>query len=404
MISKSIIVGVLLTVTFCTTSSHSQSQTGEQQQIESLEKNAQEFLNQKRPDLAIPQLEAVTRLDPKNVNAQANLGVLLYFRGDYAMALPHLRSATELQPGLTKIEALLGIAEKKTGNPKDARLHLEGSFPNLEKGNFRVEAGMELVELYGADGELESAAEIINQLRREDPVNPEIQYVAYRIYSDLAGESMLSLSLVAPDSAQMHQIMAHEAQRQGNSDAAIAQERAAIRLNSHLPGAHLELAQLLAASTDAKHQNEAEQEYLAALKENPFDERAECGLGKIYAARGDLPQAAKHYSNAVGLQADDAEANSGMAQTLIGLNQPSNALRYLEKAVKLEPTDAYDHYRLSRLYRQEGRIEDAKRELALYQKYRTMKEKLRTLYKDLRLPPEAHQPDKEPSDVNKQEN
>jgi tetratricopeptide (TPR) repeat protein len=378
---------------FCAMPCLSQPDGADQQQIQSLENRAQEYLNQKRPNLAIPQFEALTKLDPKNVNAQANLGVLLYFQGDYAKAQPHLRAAIDLQPGLAKIEGLVGIAEKRTGDVPHAREHLEKSFPALEDGKFKIQAGMELIELYTANGDLELAAGIVGRLRQAEPENLEVQYAAYRIYSDLAGDSMLTLSLVGPDSAQMHQAMAQEAQRQNNSESAIAQERAAMKVNPHLPGAHFELAELLSASGNVSQQEEALREYLAALAENQYDERAECGLGKIYARKGDLTQALIYYSAAVTLRADDAEANSGMAQTLIGMNQESKALPYLEAAIKLEPTDAPDHYRLSRLYRQQGRIEDAKQELALYQKYKEMREKLRTIYKDLRLPPGANEPE-----------
>ncbi len=37
-----------------------------------------------------------------------------------------------------------------------------------------------------------------------------ILYAAYRIYTDLAGEAILGLSVAAPESGQMHQAMAHE--------------------------------------------------------------------------------------------------------------------------------------------------------------------------------------------------
>jgi hypothetical protein len=35
-------------------------------------------------DLAIPELHALVALEPKNSDAQGNLGILLFFRGDYA--------------------------------------------------------------------------------------------------------------------------------------------------------------------------------------------------------------------------------------------------------------------------------------------------------------------------------
>ena len=59
-------------------------------------------------------------------------------------------------------------------------------------------------------GDLDKAAATVSTLRSLYPTNAEVLYASYRIYSDLAGEAMLSLSLVAPNSARMHQVMAHE--------------------------------------------------------------------------------------------------------------------------------------------------------------------------------------------------
>ncbi len=362
-----------------------QSAPNHEQEITSHSLRAQEFLQAKKPDLAMPELEAVIALDPSNVNAQANLGVLLYFRGDYAKAEPHLRVAVNLQAGLEKIQGLLGIAEKRIGQTANARLNLEAAFPAIKDREFKIQAGMELIELYTASGDLELAAHTIGALQRVAPDNLEIQYVAYRIYSDLASGAMLTLSILGPESAQMHQVMAREASRQGDTIGSIAQERAAIKIDPNLPGVHLELGELLSATGDSKSDAEAEQEYLDALKENRFDERAECGLGRLLARQGKLDGALQYYSAAVALQVDDFEANSGMAQTLIQMNQESKALPFLEKAVKLEPTDAADHYRLSRLYRQQNRLGDAKHEMALYLKYKSLKQKLGTIYKNLRL-------------------
>jgi hypothetical protein len=51
----------------------------------------------------------------------------------------------------------------------------------------------------------------------------------------------------------------------------------------------------------------------------------------------------------------------------------------------LEPTDPANHYRLTRLYRQQNREEDAKREMALYLKYKSILERLETIYKGLHV-------------------
>lgn len=70
------------------------------QQIAEHSRRAEEFLREKKPDLAIPELQAVVALDPNDQDTRANLGVLLFFQGDFAQAVPQLRAAFQLKPDL----------------------------------------------------------------------------------------------------------------------------------------------------------------------------------------------------------------------------------------------------------------------------------------------------------------
>jgi Flp pilus assembly protein TadD len=290
----------------------------------------------------------------------------------------------------------LGLAEVHVGDVVRGRKDLEAAFPLVTEQKFKIEVGLELVGLDTQSGDLEDAGVIVAQLRKAAPDNPEVLYAAYRTYADLSGESMLALSLAAPDSAQMHQLMAHEDIRQGNTNSAVEQFRKAIAIDPHLPGIYFELAELLRSSPDAGAKKEAEDAYHAALKENPQDEKTILRLAEIDAQKGDVQQASVEYSKAIELQPADAQAKLGLAKTLIEMNQTDEALKLLEEAVQLEPTNATAHFRLGSVYRKIGRTDDAKRELELYKKFKDLKEKLRSLYKELQVQPEeisAEEPD-----------
>jgi tetratricopeptide (TPR) repeat protein len=361
----------------------SQSSPSRQQQIESHNRQAAEYLKQNRPDLAVPEFRAIVSLDQNNVDARGNLGTLLFFQGDYTNAIPQLRAALKLRPTLWKTQSLLGIAEKRTGDISRARGDLEKAFPNVQEEKIRIDTGMELIEIDSGAGDLDKAAAIVSELRKLEPANEALLYTAYRIYSDLANESLLSLSVVDPNSARLQQALAHELAKRGNAAEAIEHYRAALKIDPKLPGLHFELADMLRTLSTAEGREEAEKEYKAALEANPLDEQAECRLGDIAFQRSDFKEAFERYSRAVKLQPGDPEANIGLAKVLIAMDQPQKAEPLLEHAIQLDPTSAGAHFRLSTVYRQEGRTAEAKHELDEYQKYNQMKEKLRKTYHDL---------------------
>lgn len=375
---------LLLPALLCWSESTADQQTALADHI----RKAHTYLSEKRPDLAIPELQAAVAIDPANAETQGNLGVLLYFRGKVAEALPHLHAAVESHPGLGKIQGLLGLGEIQTLDIAAGRKDLELAFPLIDELKFKMQVGLELVTLYTQSGDLEEANGVLAQLRKAAPDDPEVLYAAYRTYSDLAGESMLALSLAAPDSAQMHQLMAHEESRQGHTNAAVAEFRKALAIDAHLPGTHFELAELLHSSGEDAAKREAEKEYRLALAENPQDAKSISRLAEIDEQKGNTQQALEEYRRAVKLQPGDADAKVGLAKILTETNQTDEALPLLEEAVRLEPTNATAHYRLGTIYRKLGRSKDSKRQFEMYKKYKDLKEKLRAVYKDLQVEPD----------------
>jgi len=348
------------------------------------ERKAQEYLNQKQPKLAIPEFKAVLATDPDNLNALANLGVLLYFEQNYAEAVPYLKRAVVKRPDMSKIRALLGLAEKSLGQTAEARADLEAAVPQLAEPAIRVQAGLALIEIYAANQDLDRAAATLSLLKQVAPTDPHVLYTAYRIYSDLAGEAMLDLSLVAPESGQMHQAMAHELYRARDPEGTIANLRKAVATDPNLPGIHYELAEALRNSADPKIRDQAEQEYKLAVTANGRDVKALSKLGDIAIDKNDLDGATKYYQQALAIAPNDADASIGLAHVYTEKSQPETALPLLQSVIAADPTNVLAHYRLSSAYRELKRPEDAKRELELYQKYKEIKEKMRAIYQEMR--------------------
>ena len=108
-------------------------------------------------------------------------------------------------------------------------------------------------------------------------------------------------------------------------------------------------------------------------------------LGEDAARHGDMTKANEAESRAVELQPNDPDACTELAKTLIALHQSERARSLLEHALTIDSMNETAHYRLSTLDRQQGKIEEAKQELAQYQKYKEMKAKLRSIFRDMRM-------------------
>ncbi len=348
------------------------------------ERKAHEYLQSRQPDLARKEFAIVASAQPANLDAQANLGVLLYFAGDLPNAAPHLKAALALDPKQSKLQALLGFCERRKGDLSAARADLEAALPSLTEEKVRKQAGLELVELQTTAGDLTAASVTVTSLRASLPTDPEVLYAAYRVFTDLAGEAILDLSLAGPASPQMHQAIAHELVKARDNTSAIANLRQALAADPHLPGAHFELAELLATSSSPQLKNEASHQYELALTDNPRDDKALTRLAGLSAANADHPAAIARYRQALAVQPENADASIGLAYELSETDQPEAALPLLLGVTKSDPYNLLAHYRLAALYRRMHRPDDAKREIAEYEHLKSTREKLRGVYDALR--------------------
>lgn len=348
-------------------------------------RRANEYLKAKQPGKAIPEFEALVAAEPENVDAQANLGVLLYFQTRYAEAEAPLRKAVQLNPALARIQGLLGLCEYQLAHREAARTDLSAAVVNLSDAKFRKEVGLTLVEIETSMQDPTAAAATISKLQEQAPTDPEILYAAYRIHSDLAGEALLSLSLAAPQSGQMQQAIAHELERVRDLPGAIISFRKATAANPDLPGIHFELAEALHGSDSQQNRAQAEHEYELALEKNPREAQAAVRLGDLHADRADMAGALTFYERALTDQPGNADASLGLARVYSEENENDKALPLLLHVIEADPANMLAHFRLSALYRKMHKPEDAKRELAEYQRYKTMKEGLRQVYSTMRI-------------------
>ena len=350
-------------------------------EIELHYRQAQEALRDGRSDVAAHEFREILRLQPSNAQAHANLGVIAFTGKDYAHAAEEFRAALQLQPALWNATAFLGMSERHLGNAAEAEKLLANSFPHLEDGNLQRQAGMSLISLYYESGDLNKTVDLLRKLEAFKTRSPEVLYMAYRAYSDLAAKALASLAEAAPDSAPMHQILAQNLASRDDFQGAISQYKRAIELDPQLPGLHYELAEMiLANSSEEAARSEAQQQVQRELALNPASAESEYLLGVIAWLRSEPQVALDHCLDALKLRPDFVDAHIAAGKALRALHRTNDSVTHLEKAVRLDPRNEAAHYRLAEDYRELGRTEDAARESATFHQLRETHQGVRALY------------------------
>jgi tetratricopeptide (TPR) repeat protein len=349
----------------------------------------QAALKAKNQPLAIEQFRAALKLDPDNVEAHANLGVIAFSHGDCTGAEQEFHSALRVAPTLTKAQALVAICEKRTGN-LSAEQDLEKAFADLKDAKLRTQVGVELADLYFQQGDLDHTLPVVHSLVESNPDNVDLLFFAQRIYSELADNTMNKLALLAPDSARMQQLIAEQLINAGDLKGAIEHYRKAIAIDPRLPGMHFELAEsILESSNDATAQAAAQAELEAAVKAEGDNAKVECAFGRIALLRSRNDEAYARYKRAYELNPNDVDAQLGLAGLLVDQNKLKDALQLLQSAVQADPMNANAHYRLARVCHALGLTEEEQKEIKLYQNLRATKDRIAQLYRQMNRRTEA---------------
>jgi tetratricopeptide (TPR) repeat protein len=348
---------------------------------------AQEYLKANDPASAAKEFDAVIALDPKNADAYANLGVIAFSQGDYQSAADHLRKAIAIDPSLAKSQALLGICEHRLGD-RSGKALLEKSFPKLKDKSLRIQAGMELARIYDQEGDMDATASVMRSLVDTDPDNVDILFMAQRVYTELADDTLNKLAIVAPGSARMQQVIAERLVNEGDLKGAIEHYKKALEIDPRLPSMHFELGEALleSAPSDAGAQADAEKEFDEAVAIDGDSARIECQYGAIALHKSDVDQALDRYKKAYALNPSDPDARLGLGKVLMMKDSTEEAVKYLRMAVESDPLNTEAHYRLALAYRKLGFTREGDKEMRLFDEIKRTKDQVKNLYREMNKP------------------
>lgn len=361
-----------------------QTGTSRASEIRAHFQKAEEYLRTNDRASAAKEFDAVLGLDPKNADAYANLGVIGFLAGDCPTAARQLRKALAIDPSLPNSQALLGICEHRLGDPSGKAL-IEKSFPKVKDKRLRIQAGMELARIYDQEGDMEATASVMRSLVDLDPDNVDILFMAQRVYTELADDTLNKLAIVAPGSARMQQVIAERLVNSGDLAAAIAHYRKALEIDPRLAGIHFELGEAIvqSAPSDSVAQAEAEKELNTAVQLDGDSARIECQYGSIALDQSNVDEAFARYSKAYALNPGEPGAQLGMGRVLMMKDNTQEAVKYLRMAVESDPLNTEVHYRLALACRKLGLAGEAEKEMRLFDEIKKTKDRVKDLYREM---------------------
>jgi tetratricopeptide (TPR) repeat protein len=323
-----------------------------------------------RADLesAVAELQRAVHANPSDAQAHGKLGILYRRMGMPAQAAESLERAVRLQPD-PRLNVLLAFTYMEGGRHRDAIPLLASGFEAEQKDAVKSVVGQRLVECYLATGGEERALPILQALRQIAPDDPNVLYLASKVYMNLWNGAFQRMVAKAPASYQVRLIQAEALESQERFAEAAGEYRQILKLSPKIAGIHYRLGRAILRSRPAEEADqEAAVEFRRELEINPGDVRALADLGEIHLKKSQPEEAERSFLQAIKLQPGYVPARIGLGKVLIGRKRWSEALEQLETAVKLAPEEQAVHYNLMLAYRGLGRMEDAKRASDTFQR------------------------------------
>jgi len=318
---------------------------------------ATEAEKQKQFEKAIAEFRKVTELEPKLPDGFVRLGQAYMEKDDYGAAIQPLKHALELSPDFASAHQLLGYALLAQGYAAEA-------IPHLERVNEQTALGIAQIEV----GQLPQAVTNLQAALAKHPNDPDLLYYLGRASGLLSKQSIDRLLAAYPDSARAHQALAENYFVLRQMPQAEKEFHEALRLRPDIPKLHLELGEVYAGSSQwAK----AEEEFRAETRLQPGNAEAHYRLGTALLQQGKAREARVALQAADRLQPDMPETlySLGKAAALEGDSVAGERawtkLLAIEKNTSLA---AQTHFALAGLYRKQGKIAQADRELQEFQK------------------------------------
>jgi tetratricopeptide (TPR) repeat protein len=308
-------------------------------------------------DVAIREFKKTTELDPSFADGFISLGQAYMENADYASAIAPLKQALALNSDSLPAHQLLGYSLLSQGYATEAIPHLERAPDKTALGIAEIQAG-----------QLAQAVQNLQTALAAHPNDPDVLYYLGRASGLLAKQSIDTLLAAYPDSPRAHQAMAENYYVLRRMQDAEKEYVDALRLRPGLPEAHLALGEVYAG---AFKWEKAEEQFRLQTKLQPGNAEAAYRLGEALLEQGNAHEARAELLRSDRLMQDMPETLYALGKAASLDGDGAAAEKAWNKLLSIEsqsPLAAQAHFGLAGLYRKQGKTVEAKHEMQEFEK------------------------------------
>lgn len=306
---------------------------------------------------------ALLKSHPSTPEAYAHLGLLEARQEHYKEAVPLYRKALSIGPEVPGLRLNLGLALFKDGDLKAAIQEFDRLL-KAQPGNQQLLTLTGMAH-YGL-GEYAEAVPFLKEAAAQDPQNLAVRLaLAHSCLWSRQNQCVMGvyreiLSLNS-DSAEADMLAGEALDDMKDEEGSIRMFRAAVKANPKEPNAHFGLGYLL---WTLKEYPEAQSEFEAELANDPNHAQA-----MVYLADTEMQLNHTEAAEPLLVKALRIDAGRELAHLDLGIlyadaGRKEDALKEMKEAARLAPEDVDVHWRLGRLYRTMGKVDEAKAEFA----------------------------------------
>jgi tetratricopeptide (TPR) repeat protein len=294
---------------------------------------------------------AVLKLEPRNIGALGNLGVVYSRTQRYTQAIDVYKRALRIAPVEKALLTNLGLAYVKQEQYAAAAAILARADPsNLQARELLASCRLSL-------GLFEPALAILKPLTDAEPDSPGVLYMLGIAFTRLKrtneAESAFKSMMSVANTAQANFLMGKASYETGDFEKAADFFTKALAADPSFEGAHRELGKTL---TSLHRDDEAERELRQA---GPSDPEALYFLGASM-SQTRPKEAVALLNRARELTPDFWGPLYYLGRIAVEQHRPGDAVPLLERAAKLKPLESAIPYQLGKAFQQQGKQAEAR--------------------------------------------